>query len=324
MVSIVIPVYNVEKYLTECVNSVLKMRSEFEMILVDDGSTDGSGILCDKLAEKDDRIRVIHQENGGLSAARNTGISNSKGEYILFLDSDDFVDAEATDELLSGVDGDTEVHMGLYRNYYADRDEFICENSPAFLKMAGVLSAEQFMNAIPRDGQSCYMIAWRFVVQKRFVEENELYFIPGIYHEDEEWTQRLLCTADHIYVSHIYFYQYRQARADAITAVVKPKHVWDTLWILEHALQKREKYEENSYQYSYLSDRAAQLYLAVMLKSKVMPAEDRQKVMERLASMTRQVMPFFCGRAGFAARWAIRVLGVPRACVAMQKIQQLC
>ena len=91
-ISIIIPVYNVENYLRECVESVCKLRTPAQIVLVNDGSTDNSGALCDALAAEDARIKVIHQENGGLSAARNTGIRNSTGDYVMFLDSDDFLD----------------------------------------------------------------------------------------------------------------------------------------------------------------------------------------------------------------------------------------
>ena len=89
--SIIIPVYNVINYLPKCMSSVLcQSFNGYEIILVDDGSTDGSGKLCDQYAEKDNRIKVIHQENQGLSAARNAGIQIATGEFFLLLDSDDF------------------------------------------------------------------------------------------------------------------------------------------------------------------------------------------------------------------------------------------
>lgn len=92
-ISIIIPVYNVEKYLCECIDSVLNQTfKDFELILVDDGSTDKSGIICDEYKLKDNRIKVIHQKNSGVSVARNTGISNAKNEYITFIDSDDYID----------------------------------------------------------------------------------------------------------------------------------------------------------------------------------------------------------------------------------------
>ncbi len=92
LISVVVPVYNVEAYLKECLDSLMSQTfKNFELLLVDDGSTDESGKICDSYAETDSRIRVIHRENGGLSAARNTGIENAKGEYITFVDSDDYV-----------------------------------------------------------------------------------------------------------------------------------------------------------------------------------------------------------------------------------------
>ena len=93
MVSIIIPVYNCIKSLAHCVNSVLQQTyTAFEVILVDDGTTDHSGVLCDRIAEKDARIRVIHKSNGGVSSARNAGIDAATGEYITFCDSDDYLD----------------------------------------------------------------------------------------------------------------------------------------------------------------------------------------------------------------------------------------
>lgn len=92
LISVIIPVYNVEKYLRECVDSVLSQTySNLEILLIDDGSTDSSGAICDEYATRDGRIRVIHQKNGGLSAARNAGLDAARGQYISFIDSDDFI-----------------------------------------------------------------------------------------------------------------------------------------------------------------------------------------------------------------------------------------
>lgn len=103
MISIVVPVYNVEEYLRECVDSVLQQTyGDFEIILVNDGSTDSSPAICAEYAQRDGRVRLIHQENQGLSAARNTGIDAARGEYLLFLDSDDYL-PEGTLENLHGL-----------------------------------------------------------------------------------------------------------------------------------------------------------------------------------------------------------------------------
>ncbi|MDT6814838.1 glycosyltransferase, partial [Enterococcus faecium] len=94
-ISIIVPVYKVEKYLRKCVDSILAQTfTDFEVILVDDGSPDNSGKICDEYAEKDNRVRVIHKENGGLSSARNAGIDVARGKYLGFVDSDDYIDED--------------------------------------------------------------------------------------------------------------------------------------------------------------------------------------------------------------------------------------
>lgn len=94
IISIIIPVYNVEKYLSKCLDSIISQTyKQLEIIIIDDGSTDNSGIICDEYALMDNRIIVIHQPNGGLSAARNSGLNIAKGEFVMFVDSDDFVES---------------------------------------------------------------------------------------------------------------------------------------------------------------------------------------------------------------------------------------
>ena len=107
VISIIVPIYNVEKYLPRCIESILNQSfKEFELILVDDGSSDNSGKICDIYAEKDERVKVIHKENGGVSSARNAGVKASNGEYIGFVDPDDYIDRE------------------MYKNLYE-----LCENN---------------------------------------------------------------------------------------------------------------------------------------------------------------------------------------------------
>ena len=94
-ISVIIPVYNVEKYLDKCIMSVINQSyKNLEIIIVDDGSTDNSRVLCDKYAKIDNRIKVFHKKNGGLSDARNFGLKHATGEFIAFLDSDDWVDKD--------------------------------------------------------------------------------------------------------------------------------------------------------------------------------------------------------------------------------------
>lgn len=93
-ISVIVPVYNAEKYLTQCVESILRQDfTDFELLLINDGSKDKSGLICDEYAQKDQRVKVFHKENSGVSSTRNLGIDKAQGEYIAFIDSDDYVDS---------------------------------------------------------------------------------------------------------------------------------------------------------------------------------------------------------------------------------------
>lgn len=133
-VSVVVPVYNVEKYLRRCVDSLLKQSyKDLEIILVDDGSLDSSGNICDELQKKDSRIKVIHQKNGGLSAARNTGLNHVTGDFISFIDSDDWIELNMYHEMikyantykLDIIECDIQSTMDPVKK---DKKEFIIEN----------------------------------------------------------------------------------------------------------------------------------------------------------------------------------------------------
>ncbi len=120
-VSIIVPVYNVERYLPRCIDSILLQSFiDFELILVDDGSPDRCGIICDEYAIKDDRIRVIHQENAKTSAARNTGLDVAQGEWIAFVDADDWIHKDYLKILLTGALDDTDIVICGFLNMFND------------------------------------------------------------------------------------------------------------------------------------------------------------------------------------------------------------
>ena len=124
-ISIIIPVYNTEKYLSLCIESILSQSfGDFELLLVDDGSIDNSGKICDEYAEKDSRIRVFHKENGGVSSARNLGLDNAKGEWVYFVDSDDELLPGGLQILANGINSDCDIVLGGY-NKYNDAGELV-------------------------------------------------------------------------------------------------------------------------------------------------------------------------------------------------------
>lgn len=109
-ISIIVPVYNVEQYLPHCIDSILVQSfTDFELLLIDDGSKDKSGEICDEYVEKDSRVKVFHKENGGVSSARNVGIEASNGEWICFVDSDDYVKTEWLENYAQYTDSDLQI-----------------------------------------------------------------------------------------------------------------------------------------------------------------------------------------------------------------------
>ena len=129
LISVIIPVYNVEEYLENCVQSVLNQTYTYiEVVMVDDGSTDKSGILCDKIAESDKRVVVLHKENGGLSSARNSGLENSIGEFVFFVDSDDSIDVNTLKTMVDAQQS-KDYDLVICGHQNVDRDEDINEYS---------------------------------------------------------------------------------------------------------------------------------------------------------------------------------------------------
>ena len=115
MISVIVPVYNVENYIHHCVDSILSQSfSDFELLLIDDGSNDKSGLICDEYARKDSRIKVYHKENGGVSSARNLGIEKANGEWICFIDADDYVRQDFFSDIQQYLFNDVDiVHWGF-------------------------------------------------------------------------------------------------------------------------------------------------------------------------------------------------------------------
>lgn len=132
-ISVIVPVYNTEKYLHRCIDSILAQTfTDFELLLIDDGSKDNSGKICDEYAAKDSRVRVFHKANGGVSSARNLGLDNAQGEWITFVDSDDWVEKDAYISIKKNDDKDVIINSFLMYyegNFYKEGDLSLCISS---------------------------------------------------------------------------------------------------------------------------------------------------------------------------------------------------
>lgn len=221
MISVIVPVYNVEPYLRQCIDSILAQTyTDFELILVDDGSPDNCGAICDEYAEKDNRIRVIHQKNGGVSAARNAGIDIATGEYISFVDSDDWVHPEYLAYL-----------------YRAVQEQGVLLSACGFIKTC-IRTDEALspFSCVVRDGLDWFkedhvhgVVAWAKLCHRSLFEV--IRYPVGKIHEDEFITYKLLHHAGKIGVvdAKLYYYfanengimgsAYSVRRLDALDAI---------------------------------------------------------------------------------------------------------
>lgn len=227
-VSIIVPVYNVENYLERCLNSLIEQTyPEIEIILVDDGSRDRSGVMCDEYKAKDNRIKVIHKENGGLSSARNTGMQNASGEFLLFVDSDDYLDCQAV-EILMGkaiqytadiVEGNTYLLDSL-----DEKKSYVSNN----IKTDYVYNGREY--AIERINNHCFYAAvWLKLYRKKYLEDINARFEIGRLHEDELWNPQVVIPAERIVYVDYKFYYYDISRPSSIMNNFAEKNIIATM-----------------------------------------------------------------------------------------------
>lgn len=226
--SVIIPCYKVEQYLHQCVDSVLvQTYDDYEVILVDDGSPDGSPAICDEYGEKSDKVKVIHKPNGGLSDARNAGLDMAQGEYIMFLDSDDWWDDK---EALSKIDAkikETRADLVIFgmKKYFAQEDRYGDERIPCICN--DVTSTLLNIQLVQRYMQSNIFVACACdkVVSRALIENDRQRFVKHQLSEDIEWCCKLLLKTPQIYILEEAFYVYRQQVSTSITANVGPTNI---------------------------------------------------------------------------------------------------
>ncbi len=237
--SIIIPVYKVEQYLHQCVDSVLVQTfHDYEIILVDDGSPDKCPAVCDEYAAKDNRVKVIHKTNGGLSDARNTGLDIAQGEYVTFLDSDDWWDdSEALAKVNSAIEltGADAIIIGMKK--YFTEDNRTCDiRIPAKCDMP-ILSHVQVLKKYMKKN-NLVACACDKIIRRNIIESDHMRFVKGQYSEDIEWCCKLLIKDIRIDVIEEAFYVYRQQVSTSITANIGIKNINSILDVISRYAHK--------------------------------------------------------------------------------------
>ena len=221
--SIVVPVYNVEKYVGEMIESLQNQTlKDIEIILVDDGSPDQSGAICDQYAAGDPRIRVIHKKNAGVGAARNDGLDAAAGKWIIFCDSDDWVEADAFDKLVQlGESTGADVVFGDIRLVFEShvksrpfyKDEFVTEDSRIVDDLIRMDFSRAYCYDPPKGGATPgYGGPWNKIVKRELLSQNHIRFdlrVKGIF-DDILYTAYIFAAARKVAYAHVITYNYRQ------------------------------------------------------------------------------------------------------------------
>jgi len=243
--SIIIPVYNVAQYLEFCLNSVInQVFTDYECILIDDGSTDESPNICDNYSLKDNRIKVIHKKNGGLSDARNTGILNSTGEYIVLLDSDDSLSSIDSLLNLSIIINKTNVDVIFNSKLTTFFDNNIINSSEQFFDNHECYYPNTFFKYIMHNN-NILLAGWLFSLKKKYLLKYNLFFKSGLFHEDELWMPLVICYAEKIAINHNPFYSYRIKREKSIMSELNPKRLIDMQLIIDELQLRKNQVPKN-------------------------------------------------------------------------------
>lgn len=229
LISIIVPIYKVEKYLKKCIESILKQTyKNIEIILVDDGSPDNCGKICDDYKQMDKRIKVIHKNNGGLSEARNYGIREAKGDYLLFVDSDDFI-AENICEILINNINKYSADMAICNFYYVFENKKAIKNEMSSKKDVQVLEKENIIREYFLNYSVDLNVAWNKLYKKDiFKGKNAILFPVGKLHEDTYIMYKIYYNLNRLVRINKPLYYYRQ-RNDSIISSFSIKNVEDIM-----------------------------------------------------------------------------------------------
>ena len=248
--TVIVPVYNVEAYLEKCVDSILaQTEPDFELLLVDDGSTDNSGALCDKLAQKDSRIQVIHQKNQGLGGARNTGIKAASGDWVLLVDSDDWIEPELLEKTLeTGLREEADLVMFGFRS--------VDEQGNTLQTVVEDVPTDQGLTL--KDHPDLLLTApsaWRRLYRRELLVRTGILYPPRVWYEDIRTTPKLLAAADRVVFLSYVGYDYL-SRTGSITKNQNADRNQEILWAFDDLLpyfQEQGLFERYRQELCYLT-----------------------------------------------------------------------
>ena len=310
--SIIVPVFNTGKELKRCVDSVLfQSFHDFELILVDDGSTDDSGKICDEYKRIDERVVTKHQKNAGCSEARNTGLRLASGEYLLFLDSDDlWTDHEALKEIFVIIKHNPMIDVVVFGvEIYTEDGKFVKARKveqPQGQEKKEVIKQLVYTNQY-------FSTSYVKVLRKDFFIQNNLFFIKGLLSEDMEWSARIMVLCKDIKVYNSTFYRRIRRNEGSITSSIGIKNIKDILFSIENGIvfideNIKDKDERDLY-YEYW---AYQYAMLLGLAAKISGDPDFDKIYDRLKKL-KWLLQFDHVKKVRMMKYAVRTFGLKGA-----------
>lgn len=279
--SIIIPVYNSEKYLKQCLDSILAQASDdFEILLIDDGSTDFSGKLCDEYASRYNNIYVFHEKNRGVSAARNKGIERAQGEYVIFVDSDDWLEKNALSFLMAQ---ESDVDLIFYGSSFHSVNENVTLYSPNLCICHGFSEVQEGMiDLITNPKYYDYLgFTWNKVFRSNILKEYNIRFIENLsYREDEVFTLHYAHYCKKLMILPNIVYNYRVSD----TGLTKKKHTYDEFLLLSHAYQKS---------LIYYTDKRLQEYMILQIIRNYLNAIKRISNIRKRNTIIKELWVFY-------------------------------
>ena len=292
-ISVIVPVYNVEKWLNMCIDSILAQSyKNLEIILVNDGSTDKSKDICDSYSKKDNRVRVLNIKNSGQSVARNIGLKEAKGDYILFIDSDDYISDKAIIEKFINI-LDSNNYDFIYTSYCRFEDgneEKITEILPINLTNDEIKNKEGKDILVDLLNKNSFHHApYLKVCRKEFILNNKLFFREGYYHEDAEWTFKVFYYAKKIFIYDKPWYMRRMRENSTITSRNESaicKKLCDRLIIADDLIKFFEK--ENASK--VIIDDLVRMYWGDLMITRGVKEKDNIKKCTKVIASTKNVL----------------------------------
>lgn len=285
--SIVIPVYNTASVLTECLDSIYMQdmdESDFEVIVVDDASPDNALEILSKYQKRHANLKVISQENGGISIARNTGMKKAVGEYTVLIDSDDFYSKMFFKELFNFIDKHNHPDLVLFNfNYYYQKDQkYIREVRHFNHEEIKNKSGKEALDYILEQDPMYSWYAWSFLVKTSIIHENDLYFLPKLNYEDMMWTPLLYLHANTIAYYEKEVLSYRLQRDGQITGTMSLKNLVDPLHAPQYIQDKIKNLNVNKNTEARLIRNLSNKFFIAFIYGSQLSKQDRLALIDAL------------------------------------------